>query len=101
MVNIGTPIIFTVNVGTPIFTVDMVMGSPYQLYGTVDHSLPGETTLPLALLFYLKFGLIESPRNSQLPLFLLYENVFSNEVMKPSRLRNILQQWILTKPAGV
>ena len=36
---------------------------------------------------YLKFGFIESPSKSQLPLCLLCEKLFSSEAMKPSRLK--------------
>uniref|UniRef100_A0A3Q3B2L2 DUF4371 domain-containing protein n=1 Tax=Kryptolebias marmoratus TaxID=37003 RepID=A0A3Q3B2L2_KRYMA len=39
---------------------------------------------------YLDFGFIPSPTNAQLPLCLLCEQVFSNEAMKPSRLKEHL-----------
>ena len=35
---------------------------------------------------YLKFGFIPSPTNQQLPFCLLCNQVFSNEIMKPSRM---------------
>ncbi|XP_067130586.1 SCAN domain-containing protein 3-like [Centruroides vittatus] len=35
---------------------------------------------------YVKFGFISSPQNSQLPMCLLCNQVFSNEAMKPSRM---------------
>lgn len=34
---------------------------------------------------YVKFGFISSPQNSQLPMCLLSNQVFSNEAIKPSR----------------
>ena len=40
---------------------------------------------------YLKFGMIPSPLNVQLPMCLLCEQTFSNESMKPSRLSNHLK----------
>ena len=40
---------------------------------------------------YLKFGMIPSPQNVQLPMCLLCEQTFSNESMKPSRLSNHLK----------
>ena len=36
---------------------------------------------------YLRYGFIPSPYNCQLPMCLLYDHVFSNEAMKPSRLK--------------
>ena len=35
---------------------------------------------------YLKYGVVSAPQNQQQPMCLLCEKVFSNEVMKPSRL---------------
>ena len=40
---------------------------------------------------YLKFGIIPSPENVQIPMCLLCELVFSNELMKSSRLSNHLK----------
>lgn len=41
---------------------------------------------------YLNYGFIASPTNAQLPLCLLCEQVFSNEAMKPSRLKEHLMK---------
>lgn len=41
---------------------------------------------------YLKFGFVQSPSNSQLPMCLLCNKVLSNEAMKPSRLQDHLQK---------
>lgn len=41
---------------------------------------------------YLKFGFIPSPSNEQLPLCLICNAVFSNEAMKPSRLKEHLNK---------
>ena len=35
---------------------------------------------------YLKYGIVSAPHNQHQPMCLLCEKVFSNEVMKPSRL---------------
>jgi hypothetical protein len=37
---------------------------------------------------YLKFGFVPSHTNEQLPICLLFQRVFSNEAMKPSRLND-------------
>ncbi|KFD63479.1 hypothetical protein M514_24405 [Trichuris suis] len=39
---------------------------------------------------YLKYGFITAPNNKQLPMCLLCNRVFSNESMKPSRLKEHL-----------
>ena len=39
---------------------------------------------------YLKFGFVPSPFNEQRPMCLICQAVFSNEAMKPSRLREHL-----------
>lgn len=36
---------------------------------------------------YLKFGFIASPTNEKLPLCLICEKTFSNEAMKPSKMK--------------
>ncbi|XP_060873308.1 zinc finger BED domain-containing protein 5-like [Metopolophium dirhodum] len=41
---------------------------------------------------YLKFGFIPLPSNIQLPMCLICNKVFSNEAMKPSRLKEHLQK---------
>lgn len=41
---------------------------------------------------YLSYGFIPSPTNAQLPMCLLCEQVFSNEAMKPSRLKEHLNK---------
>ncbi|XP_041963280.1 protein ZBED8-like [Alosa sapidissima] len=41
---------------------------------------------------YINFGFIPSPTNVQLPMCLLCEQVFSNEAMKPSRLKDHLNK---------
>jgi hypothetical protein len=40
---------------------------------------------------YLSFGFIESPNDNRLPFCLICKHTFSNEAMKPSRLRDHLQ----------
>jgi len=44
------------------------------------------------LVEYLKFDFITSPLNVQLPFCLICENTFSNEAMKPSRLKDHLSK---------
>ncbi|XP_050528101.1 SCAN domain-containing protein 3-like [Daktulosphaira vitifoliae] len=44
------------------------------------------------LVEYLKFGFIASPLNVQLPFCLMCEKTFSNEAMKPSRLKDHLSK---------
>jgi hypothetical protein len=41
---------------------------------------------------YLKFGFIVSPTNEKLPLCLFCEKTFSNEAMKPSRIKEHLMK---------
>jgi len=39
---------------------------------------------------YLKYGFIQSPSNITLPMCLIFQKVFTNEAMKPSRLQEHL-----------
>ncbi|KFD54976.1 hypothetical protein M514_26226, partial [Trichuris suis] len=41
---------------------------------------------------YLKYGFIRAPGNKQLPMCMMCEKVFSNEAMKPSRLKEHLMR---------
>ncbi|KRX69404.1 SCAN domain-containing protein 3 [Trichinella sp. T6] len=41
---------------------------------------------------YLKFGFIASLSNETMPMFLLYQKVFSNDAMKPSKMKDHLEK---------
>lgn len=45
---------------------------------------------------YINYGFIPSPTNIHLPMCLICEQVFSNEAMKPSRLKDHLNKALLT-----
>ena len=50
---------------------------------------------------YLKYGFVSAPHNQYQPICLLYEKVFSNEAMKPSRLLEHLKKYTLIKQTTI